>query len=52
MRESVNIETEPTLPPENVPLAVTGTLVLALAIRLAPLRRAVRLEPGDALRYA
>jgi hypothetical protein len=33
-------------------LALAGTLALALVIMLAPLRRAVRLKPGGALRYA
>ena len=33
-------------------LALVGTLALALAVMLAPLRRAVRFKPGEALRYA
>ena len=36
----------------NVGLALVGTVVLALLVLLLPLRRAVRLRPGDALRYA
>ena len=52
VRESVNIQIDPAFPPENIPLALAGTLALALVIMLAPLRRAVRLKPGDALRYA
>jgi ABC-type lipoprotein release transport system permease subunit len=36
----------------TVALALIGTLGLALAIVLLPIRRAVRLRPGDALRYA
>jgi putative ABC transport system permease protein len=52
VRESVHIEIEPAFPPGNIPLALAGTLVLALVIMLGPLRRAVRLKPGDALRYA
>ena len=35
-----------------VAMALVGTVVLALAVMLAPLRRAVRYKPGDALRYA
>ena len=50
--ESINIEIDPAFPPRNVLLALAGTLVLAPAIMLAPLRRAVRLKPGEALRYA
>jgi len=52
VRESVNIEIDPAFPPGNIPLALAGTVVLALVIMVAPLRRAVRLQPGDALRYA
>ena len=44
--ESVNIEIEPAFPPGNVLIALVGTLILAFAIMLAPLRRAVRLKPG------
>jgi putative ABC transport system permease protein len=36
----------------NVPIALAGTLVLALLVLFFPLRRAVRFRPGDALRYA
>jgi putative ABC transport system permease protein len=36
----------------NIVLALAGTVVLALAIVLLPIRRAVRFRPGDALRYA
>jgi putative ABC transport system permease protein len=35
----------------NVPLALIGTLILALLVMQIPLRRAVRFKPGDALRY-
>ena len=35
-----------------VAIALVGTVVLALAVMLAPLRRAVRFKPGEALRYA
>ncbi|HLY84238.1 MAG TPA: hypothetical protein VKQ71_14715 [Acidimicrobiales bacterium] len=32
-------------------LALGGTLVLAVLVVTAPLRRATRLRPGDAIRY-
>jgi putative ABC transport system permease protein len=38
--------------PANVPLTLLGTVILALIVMLAPLRRAVNFKPGDALRYA
>jgi putative ABC transport system permease protein len=33
-------------------IALLGTVLLAFVVMLAPLRRAVRLKPGEALRYA
>jgi putative ABC transport system permease protein len=41
-----------TFPALNIPLALIGTLVLALLVMQIPLRRAVRFKPGEALRYA
>jgi ABC-type lipoprotein release transport system permease subunit len=38
-------------PPWNVPLALAGTIVLALLLMQLPIRRAVRFRPGEALRY-
>jgi ABC-type lipoprotein release transport system permease subunit len=38
-------------PPWNVPLALLGTIVLALLLMQLPIRRAVRFRPGEALRY-
>jgi putative ABC transport system permease protein len=35
-----------------VAIALVGTVILALVVMLAPLRRAVRFKPGEALRYA
>ena len=35
-----------------VAIALVGTVVLALLVLLAPVRRAVRFKPGEALRYA
>jgi putative ABC transport system permease protein len=39
-------------PLRNLPLALAGTIALALLVMLLPLHRAVRLRPGDAVRYA
>ncbi|MGZ6705398.1 MAG: ABC transporter permease [Solirubrobacteraceae bacterium] len=39
-------------PPVNLLIALVGTVVLALLILLVSVRRAVRMRPGDALRYA
>ena len=36
----------------NIWIALAGTLALALLVLLLPLRRATRLRPGEALRYA
>ena len=38
-------------PALNIPIALVGTVVLALLVMLIPLRRAVAFKPGDALRY-
>ena len=35
-----------------VAIALAGTVLLALLVMLAPLRRAVRFKPGEAIRYA
>jgi len=48
----VRVEVPLTFPTWNIPLALAGTILLALLITLIPIRRAVRLKPGDALRYA
>jgi putative ABC transport system permease protein len=39
-------------PPINLAITLVGTLLLALLVLLAPVRRAVRFKPGEALRYA
>jgi putative ABC transport system permease protein len=39
-------------PPINLAITLIGTIVLALIVLLAPVRRAVRFKPGEALRYA
>jgi len=36
----------------NIPIALIGTVILALLVMQIPLRRAVRFKPGEALRYA
>lgn len=52
VREAVGIEIELAFPLRNVPLALAGTVALALLVMLVPIHRAVRLRPGDALRHA
>jgi hypothetical protein len=39
-------------PPVHLVVTLVGTIVPALLVRLAPVRRAVRFKPGEALRYA
>ena len=39
-------------PAVNLAITFVGTVVLALLVLLAPVRRAVRFKPGEALRYA
>jgi ABC-type lipoprotein release transport system permease subunit len=41
-----------TFPPWNILIALVGTAALALLVLLLPVRRAVRIRPGDALRFA
>ncbi|HET9740395.1 MAG TPA: FtsX-like permease family protein [Solirubrobacteraceae bacterium] len=41
-----------TFPVANVAITLVGTVVLAVLVLLAPVRRAVRFKPGEALRYA
>jgi putative ABC transport system permease protein len=52
VRKAINVELVLAFPAWNVLVALVGTLVLALLITLVPIRRAARLRPGDALRYA
>jgi ABC-type lipoprotein release transport system permease subunit len=35
----------------SIPFALVGTVVLAGLVVIAPVRRAARIRPGDALRY-
>jgi putative ABC transport system permease protein len=48
----IHVEVPFTFPTWNIPLALAGTILLALLITLVPIRRAVHYKPGDALRYA
>ncbi len=48
--QTVGIDVAFVFPIAYVGLALAGTVALALLVMLAPLRRAVRLRPGDALR--
>ena len=50
--ELIGIEFGFTFPPLNLLLALVGTIFLAWLIIQLPLRRATRLKPGDAIRYA
>ena len=50
--EVVGIDFDFVFPASNALLALVGTIVLALLVMRIPLRRAVRLRPGDAIRYA
>ncbi len=48
----INVRLLFAFPLINVPIALLGTVVLALLVMQLPLHRAVRFRPGDALRYA
>jgi putative ABC transport system permease protein len=50
--EVIDVRFPVVFPPWNILIALVGAIVLALAITALPIRRAVRLRPGDALRYA
>ena len=50
--EATGLDIAFVFPLAYVALALAGTVILALAVMLAPLRRAVRFKPGEALRYA
>jgi putative ABC transport system permease protein len=49
--EVIGLEFTFTFPPLNLLIALLGTVMLALLIMRIPLRRAVHLRPGDAIRY-
>ena len=50
--QAVGLDIAFVFPLANVAIALAGTVILALAVMLAPLHRAVRFKPGEALRYA
>jgi putative ABC transport system permease protein len=50
--EAVGLDIAFVFPLAYVAIALVGTVALALVVMLAPLRRAVRFKPGEALRYA
>ena len=52
MLEVIGIDFGFTFPPLNLLIALIGTVLIALLIMRLPLRRAARLKPGDAIRYA
>jgi putative ABC transport system permease protein len=49
--EVVDVRVPVVFPPGNLVIALAGTVALALLVLLLPVRRAVGLRPGDALRY-
>jgi putative ABC transport system permease protein len=49
---AVGLDIAFVFPLAYVAVALVGTVALALVVMLAPLRRAVRFKPGEALRYA
>jgi len=49
---TAHLELTFTFPAVNLVITLIGTVILALLVLLAPLRRAVRFKPGEALRYA
>ena len=50
--EAVGLEIGFVFPLLYAAIALAGTVVLALVVMLAPLHRAVRFKPGQALRHA
>ena len=50
--EVIDVRVPVVFPPGNILIALIGTVALALLVLLLPVRRAARLRPGDALRYA
>ena len=50
--EAVGLSIDFVFPISYLLIALVGTLLLALLVMLAPLRRAVRFKPGEALRHA
>ncbi|HEX5980407.1 MAG TPA: FtsX-like permease family protein [Thermoleophilaceae bacterium] len=52
IRELIEVDVPVVYPVRHIVIAFAGTLLLALVVMALPLRRAVHLKPGDALRYA
>ena len=52
IRELIDVEIPVVYPLSHVAVALAGTLLLALVVMALPLRRAVHVKPGQALRYA
>jgi putative ABC transport system permease protein len=52
IRELIDVDIPVVYPVSHVLVALVGALVLAAVVMALPLRRAVRLKPGEALRYA
>jgi putative ABC transport system permease protein len=52
VKKVININLTLAFPPWNLASALAGAILLALLITLVPIRRAARLRPGAALRYA
>ena len=49
---TANLDLTFVFPAVNVVITLVGTVLLAVLVLLAPVRRAVRFKPGEALRYA
>ena len=52
VKSVLNLNLTLAFPPWNLVLTLAGTILLALLITLLPIRHAVHLRPGHALRYA
>jgi putative ABC transport system permease protein len=48
----IDIDLSFVFPVANIAITLVGTVLLTLIVLFAPVRRAVRLKPGNALRYA
>jgi ABC-type lipoprotein release transport system permease subunit len=48
----IDIDLDSVFPVANIAITLVGTVLLTLLVLFAPVRRAVRLKPGNALRYA
>ena len=48
----VKVDLSFVVPAANIAITLVGTVVLTLLVLLGPVRRAIHLKPGEALRYA